>query len=161
MKNLKIELKWALIFTAMTLTWMVLERVAGLHDRYIDKHMIFTNFIAIPAIAVYVFALLDKRKNFYLGAMTYVQGLVCGLFITLFVTLLAPLTQYITSTVITPDYFKNVIQYVVEHGTMTREAAEANFNLKNYLIQSVIGAPVMGIITSLLVAIFTQKKAQV
>lgn len=158
MKNIKIEIKWAIIFALMTLLWMVFERSVGLHDTQIDKHAVYTNFIAIPAISVYVFALLDKRKNFYHGKMTYLQGFICGLIITLFVTVLSPLTQYITSTIITPDYFENAIAYGVSTGKTTPEAAEDYFNLENYIIQGLIGAPFMGLITTALVAIFTRKK---
>jgi hypothetical protein len=158
MKNIKIEIKWAIIFALMTLLWMVFERSVGLHDTHIDKHAVYTNFIAIPAISVYVFALLDKRKNFYHGKMTYLQGFICGLIITLFVTVLSPLTQYITSTIITPDYFENAIAYGVSTGKITPEAAEDYFNLENYIIQGLIGAPFMGLITTALVAIFTRKK---
>lgn len=158
MKNIKIEIKWAIIFALMTLLWMVLERSAGLHDTHIDKHAVYTNFIAIPAISVYVFALLDKRKNFYHGKMTYIQGFICGLIITIFVTVLSPLTQYITSTIITPDYFENAIAYGVSTGKTTPEAAEDYFNLENYIIQGLIGAPFMGLITTALVAIFTRRK---
>jgi hypothetical protein len=158
MKNLKIEIKWAIIFATMTLLWMLIEKATGLHDTHIDKHMVYTNFIAIPAIAVYVFALLDKRKNYYHGKMTYLQGFVCGLIITLIVTILSPLTQYITSTFITPDYFQNAIAYGVSTGKTTQEAAEGYFNLENYIIQGLIGAPVMGLLTTAIVAIFTRKK---
>ena len=157
MKNLKIEIKWAIIFALMTLLWMVLEKAVGLHDVHIDKHMTYTNFFAIPAIAVYVFALLEKRKNHYHGKMTYMQGFICGLIITLFVTILSPLTQYITSTFITPDYFQNAIETGVSTGKTTQEAGEAYFNLENYIIQGLIGAPVMGMITTAIVAIFTRK----
>jgi len=138
---------------------MVLEKLVGLHDEHIDKHPIYTNFIAIPAIAIYVFALLDKRKNFYKGAMTYKQGFITGLIITAIVTVLSPLTQYITSTIITPEYFPNMINYSVETGKLTQEAAEEYFNLKNYLLQVIIGTPLMGILTTAIVAIFTRKKS--
>ena len=158
MKNYRIELKWALIFVGMMLTWMVLERIGGFHDARIAQHAIVTNFVAIPAIAVYVFALLDKRKNFYQGKMTYVQGLLSGLVITLIVTALSPLTQYITSTIITPGYFSNMIDYSVREGKMTAGEAANYFNLKSYLVQVLIGTPVMGLITSAVVAIFTRKK---
>jgi hypothetical protein len=158
MKNIKIEIKWAIIFAIMTLLWMVLEKAVGLHDAHIDKHVIYTNFIAIPAIAVYVFGLLDKRKNFYHGKMTYLQGFISGMIITAFVTVLSPLTQYITSTFITPDYFQNAIAYGVSSGKTTQEAAEAYFNLENYIIQGLIGAPIMGLLTTAIVSIFTQKK---
>jgi len=159
MKKIKIEIKWAIIFVVMTLIWMVLEKLVGLHDEHIDKHPIYTNFIAIPAIAIYVFALLDKRKNFYKGAMTYKQGFITGLIITAIVTVLSPLTQYITSTIITPEYFPNMINYSVETGKLTQVAAEEYFNLKNYLLQVIIGTPVMGILTTAIVAIFTRKKS--
>ncbi len=137
---------------------MALERLAGLHDKHIDKHAIYTNFIAIPAIAIYVFALLDKRKNFYHGLMSYKQGFMTGLVITAIVTLFSPLTQYITSTFITPDYFSNAIRHVVAGGKMTQAQAEQYFNLKSYIVQALIGTPVMGIVTTAIVAIFTRKK---
>lgn len=159
MKSIKIEIKWALLFSLMMLLWMLLEKTAGLHSRHIDKHAIFTNLVAIPAIAMYVLALLDKRKNAYNGTMSYRQGLISGLILTAIITVLSPLTQYITSTFITPDYFSNVIAYTVRSGKMTQEAAEAYFNLKSYLIQVLIGTPVMGIITTLVAALFTRKKA--
>ncbi len=158
MKKIGIEIKWAVIFILMMLFWMVLERIAGLHDENIDMHMIFTNFVAIPAIIVYVLALLDKRKNFYGRKMTYMQGFISGLIITLIVTLFTPLTQYIISTIITPQYFPNIIDYSVQEGIYTREEAEAYFNLNSYIIQSTIFTPVMGVVTTAIVAIFTRKQ---
>jgi hypothetical protein len=158
MHKIKIEIKWGIIFAAAGLLWMLLERLVGLHGPHIDKHAIYTNIFAIPAIAIYLLALLDKRNNFYNGIMTYKQGLISGLIITLIVTILSPLTQYITSSIITPEYFPNIIDYTVEQGKMTRDAAEAQFNLKNYIVQGLIGAPLMGIVTSAIVAIFTRKK---
>lgn len=160
MDKIKIEIKWALYFVLMQLVWMVIERMAGFYNERIDLHATFTNFIAIPAIAVYVFALLDKKKNFYAGNMNYKQGLISGLIISFFVTLISPLTQYITTAFIAQDYFPNVIKYTVEKGDMTQEAAEAFFNLKSYIIQGLIGAPVMGLVTSALVALFTKTKVK-
>ena len=157
MTNFKIEIKWALIFAAMTLGWMLMERLVGLHSTHIDKHLLYSNLIAIPAIAVYVFALLDKRKNYYQGKMTYQQGFMSGLVISLLVMVLSPITQVITSWVITPDYFANIIQHSVSTGKMTQQEAENYFNLKSYIIQGLAGAPVMGIVTSAIVAFFTKK----
>ena len=116
MKNFKIEVKWAFIFIGSLLLWMLLERLIGLHDKHIDKHQYLTMLYSLVAIALYVLAFLDKRKNFYKGLMTYKQGFITGLIITIIVTIFTPLTQWIISSVITPDYFKNVIQYSVETG---------------------------------------------
>jgi hypothetical protein len=159
MKNRKIEIKWALMFVVMSLLWMLLEKLFGLHSTHIDKHMYLTNLFAIPAILVYVLALKEKKKSFFNDKMTYLQGFVSGLIITLIVALLSPLTQWITSTIITPEYFPNVIAYSVETGYHSSlEEAQAYFSLENYIIQSVVGAIVMGVVTSAIVAFFVRTK---
>ena len=159
MKDRKIEIKWGILFVLIGLIWMVFEKAMGWHDVHIDKHATYTNFIAPIAIAIYVFALLDKKRNFYGGKMTYKQGFIAGLIVTLVVVILSPLSQYITSTYITPDYFQNVIDYSVSSGQMEQQAAEEYFNLKSYILQSVIGAAIMGVLTSALVAIFVRSKS--
>ncbi|RAI89991.1 DUF4199 domain-containing protein [Algoriphagus yeomjeoni] len=158
MKNIKIEIKWALIFVIMMLAWMALEKSLGYHDEKIADHPFFTNFVAIPSILIYVFALLDKKKNHYYGLMSYKQGFITGFIITIIVAIFSPLAQYITIEFITPEYFPNVINYAVSSGEMTQEAAEAYFNLKSYMIQSIIGALIMGTVTSAIVAIFVKSK---
>lgn len=140
---------------------MLLEKWVGLHSTHIDKHMYLTNLYAIPAILVYVFALKEKKKIDHNGRMSYKQGLISGLIITLIITAFAPLTQWIISTVITPEYFPNVIAYSVESGFHSSQAeAEAYFNLKSYITQSVIGSLMMGIITTAAVAFFVRTKAK-
>lgn len=136
---------------------MLLEKSAGLYTLRIHKHSTYSNFIAIPAIAIYVFALLDKRNNFYNGSMKYMQGFISGLMITVFVILLSPITQYIISIGIAPEFFPNMIEYSVRNGSMTEDAAEKYFNLKNFIVQGVMFTPVMGIVTTLIVATFVKK----
>jgi uncharacterized membrane protein len=158
MKKFAIEIKWAVLFAVVQLVWMLGERLAGLHDENIEKHAIATNFFAIVAIAVYVVALFDKRKNDFNGKMTWIQGFISGLIITLGVTILTPLTQYLTVEVITPHYFENMIRYAVENGLQTKEEAESYFNLQSFMIQSILTAPILGLATSAIIAIFTRKK---
>ena len=161
MANIKIEIKWALLFAAVSLLWMLLEKLSGLHSTYIDYHMYLTNLFAIPAIWMYVLALKDKRKQCYNGTMSYKQGLLSGLLLTCFIALLSPLTQWITTYVITPEYFPNVIKRSVEIGYFKTEAeAMANFNFKNYVVQGLIGALVMGLVTTLVVMIFLRTKSK-
>ena len=129
----------------------------GLHDVYIDQHAVYTNFVAIPAILIYFFALRDKRETFYKGKMTYTQGLASGLIITAIVTVITPALQFVTSTFITPEYFQNASEYAVSQGMMSAEQAAEYFNTNSYIIQATIGAPIMGIMTSLIVAGFTKR----
>jgi hypothetical protein len=146
------------LFILLGLIWMVFEKSMGWHDVHIDKHATYSMIFAPIAVALYVFALMDKKKNFYGGRMSYMQGFITGLIITLVVVILTPLSQYITSTYITPDFFSNVIAYSVSSGAMEPEAAQQYFNLKNYVIQGTIFAAVMGLVTSALVSIFFRSK---
>ncbi len=156
MMKYKTEIKFAFAFFVMTLMWMAMERLLGLHSTHIDKHATYTNLYAIPSIVIYVLALREKR-SYYNGIMSYGQAFKAGFIMTLFITVLSPISQYITSIYITPHYFENVINYTVSNGTLTQEQANAEFNLNNYLIYSIIGAPVMGIITTSIVSFFAKK----
>lgn len=160
MKRYAIEIKWGVIFVVVMLLWMLFEKLMGWHDVHIDKHPVYTNLFAIPATVMYVLALLDKRKNYYGGTMTWKQGFFTGLIVSVVVMVLSPLAQWITHFVITPDYFANVIDHTVSTGKMTREQAENYFSFGNYLWQSTLFALIIGAVTAAVVAIFTRKRPQ-
>lgn len=158
MKKYQIELTWGLLFTLTSLIWVVIEKLLGWYGNNIEQHATLTNLFAIPAIAIYVLALRDKRKKDLGGVMSWKQGFITGLLITLVVVVLSPLTQILTHRIIAPEYFPNIIEYTVSTNQLTQAEAETYFNLKNYIPQSMLGALVMGIITSAVVAVFTRKK---
>jgi len=162
MGKLKIEIKWAFIYIAALLLWMVVERIAGLHDSRIHLHLYLTLGFLIPAIWIYVLALKDKRDRYFGGTMSYKQGLISGLFITLIITVLSPLTQWIISFVITPHFFTNVIEYSLEVGYHeSREEAEQHFNYSNYARQSFTASLFLGLIITAVVAFFVKKPKNV
>lgn len=153
-------LKWGGIFCLTMLIWMLLEKLSGLHSTYLQYHMYLTNLFAIPAIYVYARAGREYRTKVKGGSVNYIQALQAGLATTLVVVLMSAPMQYLISTFISPEYFPNVINLSVEMKMMTREEAEAYFNLANYMKQSTIGAAIMGAITSLIVAFFSSKKSR-
>lgn len=153
----KLELKWGIIFTITALLWMIFEKAMGWHGTKIELHAIYTNFFAILAILIYVLAYRDKRKNGS-GPMQWKHGFFFGLGIAVVVTLLNPLSQWIISTLISPEYFPNAINYAVENGKLSQEEAEAYFNIKNYIIQGTFGGLIMGAVTGAIVALFIQKR---
>ena len=154
------ELKWAGIFIVVALLWMVLERLAGLHGPRIEHHATLTNLFSLPAVAVYVLALRDKRDGDLGGTMTYGQGFVSGAIITVIVALVSPLSQWVTHTVITPDYFENAIAAADRMGMASQADAEAYFNLANYIRLSMFGALAMGVGTAAVVAFFVRRKPE-
>lgn len=159
MTNFKTEIKWAGIFIAVMLIWMLLENLSGLHSTYLEYHPMVTMFFMIPAFAVYILALRDKKQNDLDGHMTFGQGFKAGMIISIIITILSPLTQWIISYVITPEFFPNVIEYSLETGYHeNRAAAEAYFSYKNYAIQSTVWALISGVLTSALVTLFMRSK---
>jgi hypothetical protein len=159
MKKLNIEIKWAIIFSIVGLIWMVIEKVSGLHSTYIDYHLYLTNLFAIPAIWMMVMALKNKKRVDYNGKMDYKQGVISGILLSTFIAALSPATQWITTYIISPEYFPNVIKRSVELGYFkTTAEAEANFNYANYAQQGAIAALMMGILTTLIAMIFIRSK---
>lgn len=158
MENYKTEIKWGIIFTVILILWMVFEWAMGWHGEQIEQHATMTNIFAIVAVGIYIMAFLDKRKRDYDGAMTWTQGFMTGFVITIVVAILSPLAQWIIHSFVSPDFFKNMIDHAVETGNMSRSEARGYFNLKSYMIQGSLGALMMGIVTSAVVAVFTQKK---
>lgn len=158
MNKFKIEIKWGVIFILMSLTWILIERVCGLHSTHIDLHPYISMLFMVPAVAVFVLAIKDKKQNYYSGTITYKQGFVSGLIVTLIVTLFSPITQWIISNIISPDYFKNAINYSVSTGKLSLQAASEYFNFSNYVVQSLIMSAVAGVVTSAIVAYFYRTK---
>ena len=161
MKNLfsKHEVKWALIFVVVALIWMTFEKMMGWHDLPgIENHATYTMIFMIPAILVYVIAMRDIRQNKYEGSMTWKQGFLSGLGIAIIVALLSPVSQYITSEIISPDYFKNAIEYSVTELGKDRAEMESHFNLQSYIIMGAIGGLIYGVITSAVVALFVRNQ---
>ena len=158
MKKIGYELKWALLFMVMQLLWMLFEKSMGWHDEHIDRHPIYSSLVAIPAIALYVIALLDIRRNRFGGRMSWKQGFRSGALISVLVCVLSPLSLWITMEYITPHFFENAIRYAVSSGKSTQAEAKAYFNLRSYMLQGLIGSLAMGLVTSALVALFVRKK---
>jgi len=153
----KSEIKWGLIFTAAALLWMVFEKAMGWHGPKIELHHIFTNFFAVLAIGIYILAFLDKRKNNQ-GPMQWKHGFFFGIGIAVVVTILNPLSQWIISRLISPEFFPNAIKHAVENTHLSQEEAETYFSLKNYIIQGTYGGLIMGAVTAAIIALFIQKK---
>ena len=152
----KIELKWGLIFAAMQLVWITLEFLFGLHDKYISWHPTVSNFIALSSIIIMVLAIRDKRAALN-GKITFGTAFLCGLGVSVVVAILSLLTQLIFFRLINPNFFANFIRYAIENSKTTLEQAQANFNLTSFMLQGAIGAIIIGVFTSLVIATVIRK----
>lgn len=157
MKALKIELKWAFIFTIVMLVWMLFEKTLGWHDEKIADHYWLTLLFMPFAILMYILVMREKRRRHYDKKMTWLQGFITGTKMAVFVALLSPIAQYITHNYITPEYFNNVATYSVTNDLMSIQEANDYFNITNYMLQSLVGALGGGLVISAIVAIFLKR----
>ena len=160
MNKYRTLIKWALIHSGMFLAWMIIERLAGLHSNKLAMQQVVTTFILMPSFVIYILALRETRKNVYGGKITYQQSFVSGLWLTTCIVILSPVNQMITTTIISPEYFSNLTAYVISKGIMTEEQAHKQFNNENYIIQSVIGGLITGIIFSAIISFFIKSNKQ-
>lgn len=156
--KIKILIKWAVLFTLMYLGWMYFEKAIGLHHHNSEMHPRVTNLMALPAIAIYVLALWEIKNKVYQRRINFSQGFKAGLIMSAFILALGPLRQYITTTFIIPDFFDQSITHALEDGNTTPEQARNYFNLKSYILLTLLGDIFMGILTSVVAALIVRTR---
>ncbi len=148
---MKTELKYALIFIAMQLVWLIIEVLSGLQTIYKDLHPIVSNFIFIPSVAIMAMGIRAKKKDLG-GKILFREAFLAGVLMSFIIAMLSPLVILIFDKFINPNFFTDFQNYAVEKGMLNIEQAKDYFNLKSYMLQSALGAMVMGTVTSAIVA---------
>lgn len=156
MKNLRIEFKWAMIFTILSVLWMYVEKNMGWHDNAIFNHQFYTELVIIPVLyfIVLIFELREKKKNYFNNKITWEQALVSGGIVAVIVCVFSPLLQYYFSAVISPHYFEKATEIMVKNGRVTRESAEDVYNLKASMIDAILFNLAMGIVSAAIIGYF-------
>ncbi|TNE74331.1 DUF4199 domain-containing protein [bacterium] len=157
MEKIKLEVKWGVIFVLTSMLWMFIEKMMGWHGEHIDQQRYMTNLFIVPATLVFVYALRDKRNQLQ-GEISWKQGFMAGMIITSVIFMMSPVSLWVSLNLISPEFFPNMISFTVSREILDQETAEAYFNFRNYVIQSALGAFVMGTITSAAVAFFIKNK---
>ena len=158
MKNYALELKWAINFSIASLLWMILEKTLGWHDQYLAKQMLYTNLFAFVAIAIFVFALLEKKKKEYNGVITWKQGFISGMILSFIIAVFSQLVNYITYNYITPGYFDKMINLIVSEKKQTVEQVTSLYNMKSFIFQGISNSMSMGVTFGAIVAYFIKTK---
>jgi|SRR5690606_12885958 len=160
MKKYALEIKWALVFSALTLLWVFLEKSVGLHGPHIAKQPLYVYLFAPVAIVVYVLAIREKKFKTFSGRLTWKQGLVSGIYLSAFIAILNPLVQYLSFAVISPEFLPNMISYVTEKNLMTPPQAQMMYSLNTLYLQGAFSALSMGIVTAAAVSYFVRTKPE-
>ena len=147
-KDINIEVKWAIVFITIQLLWFLGEKIAGLHDGNVDRQVQLTPVLVIIGLIIFYLALREKKEKVFNGNCNFKQAYFSGFNLTVLITVISPLVYYIAYSIISPDYFDKVIAFQVEAGKMTQEEALDSYNLGTYLIQSIVGTFLLGMLIS-------------
>lgn len=161
MRSIRIELRWAILFSFFLMAWMWIEKYLGWHDQLIGKQVWYHLLILlISYIVFYYFALKDKRNIYYKGKMDWKRALISGGIMSVFIAILSPFIQYFIYNYITPDYFGNMIEYQTskEKYSMTLEGAQSLYNMKTFIFDEVVSSLSFGIVISAIVGLFVRTK---
>ena len=158
MKRFAFEFKWAAIVTACTVIWTAFEKSMGWHDELIAKHSSYSMLFGLVAIALYFFALSDKKRNHYDGLMNWTQGFLSGMVMTVMIAILTPLALYAALTSVSPDFLPNMKEYMTSSGKMTADIADKMYDMQSYIMYSVFFALSTGVVTSAIVALIVRSK---
>lgn len=104
MRNLKTEIKYAVISAITLVIWVTVEHLLGFNTTKMDKGEYTRPIIAI-AVFIFLFLGIREKKNKELGGqLTFMQGLKTAFFISLFYALLQAIWFAIYGGIINPDY---------------------------------------------------------
>jgi hypothetical protein len=157
MSKFKIEFKWAIYYTFLGIMWFQLEKYLGFHDKNIANQPVFTNLIYIFIFGIYILFLIDKKKNYFNGIMTWQQGLISGLVLSVLAMILAPFSIYFKLKYVNPNFFEQMIHASTARGIKLENAVTV-FNMKAYITLGVVDCLSFGIIFAALASALVKTK---
>jgi len=157
MNKFKIEFKWAIYYTFLGIIWFKLENYLGFHGEGVANQAVFSNLIYLFIFGIYILFLMDKKKNYYNGIMTWQQGLISGVVLSVLAMILAPFAIYFKLKYVNPNFFEQMIQASTKRG-INLENAEALYNMKAYITLGVVDCLSFGIIFAALASSIVKSK---
>lgn len=154
----RIELKYGVMISLLSLLWLSLEFMVGFHDIHIAHHPYVSLLSLIIPVLVMRHALQERKIES--GQLTFRQAFTSAMIITFITTMLAAPVQLVFHKIVNPDFFMNMIEYAVTQRKLSPNEAARYFNFGNYAMQSVTGSLVVGTVVSMLLAYFASKKPQ-
>jgi hypothetical protein len=138
--------------------WMMLEKFLGYHDDKIQYQPLFSMLFGFVTLVIYIFALKDKKINFYHNQMNWREGFVSGLTLSLVIALFTTMIEYTKHHVISPYFLETMQKIIVEQNKMTLENAENFFTFSNTLSQSIFYVISFGSVLAALISLVIKSK---
>jgi hypothetical protein len=157
-QKLSLSFVWASIFSLASLLWISIAKPLGLLSTHLDKFPIYSMLFFVPAFLIWYWALKAIKTKAFNNSINFKEAFIVGLIITIIATAFVPVVQLIFHKLVEPNYFNIMIEQAKSKGGSSAEEAEAIFNLKSYMIQSVIASLLAGVFTSAIIALIVKNK---
>ena len=149
--NIRIEFRYAVLSSLLTLLWLCTEYLIGLQDKYIAIYPYVTFFAFIIPVICIRLALLEKTELLF-QKISFKQAFFCGLLLTVFATIFCVPIQIAFLKLINIDFLDNMAAYATEHGKQPKELAQMYYTPGFYITGSVIITFITGAVVSLILA---------
>ena len=159
MKKFAFEIKWAFRYIFAYLLWICIEKYFGYYDHNISKYFLYSLLFNFVMIYIYIFAIRDKKKTYFNNVMHWRQGATSAVALSVIIAILMPFCQVLIHRGIAPEFFPNMIEYRVSKGG-DLATAEAFFNLKSYIFQSVFNVLSYGVVVGAVISLMLQTKSK-
>ncbi len=161
-----LELRWGVIIGLVNLVWLYLSFYLGMHTHGLTWIQVMGLVSVILSFIGYVLGLRAISRKY--PEMTFSEGLKSGVRIAGVVAVFAMIAQFGYFYLVHPDWTDYMVEetgkYYSAQGVTGADleeyklGAKTTFGLRSYLIQSVIGALFVGVITSLITVAILQRK---
>ena len=111
MKNLKTEIKYAILSAITLVIWVTAEHLLGFNTTKMELGQYTRPIIAIAPFIFLFFGIREKKNKELDGQLTFMQGFKTAFFISLFYALLQGMWFAIYSGLINPDYAALSLQF--------------------------------------------------
>ena len=157
MKKFEIELKWASVFTAISIAWVYLEKYLGYHDAKISSQAIFSFWLLIPQAIVCVLSIFEKREKYYKGEITWQKAFISGVVLSAAIAGLSPAAIYLMLEVVSPEFLSSIVEVRAEQG-IPREGLEQIYNLNTMITQAIFNNLATGVFFAAVIALILKNK---
>ncbi|MDF1656053.1 MAG: DUF4199 domain-containing protein [Verrucomicrobiales bacterium] len=161
-----LELRWGLIIGSVNMGWLFLSYYLGMHDQGLGMIQVMTLVSVLLSVVGYLLGLRDITFRF--PDTQYKEGLRSGAIIAGIVAVFAALSQVIYFKLINPGWTEQMVEltrnFYLESGLPETEAeqfaegAKQTFGLTSYMIQSALGAIIIGMISTAIILMFLRKR---
>lgn len=154
---MRTEILWGSIAGLSSLLWILGEWALGFHTVYLEQYANASLAWGVAFIVCVLLGMLQKRNAVGL-VYTRGVGIRTGLFVTTIAVGVKPIIWWLYAQVLNTSFFSTLIAYEVSMGNAKATQAELLYNWRTFMLLSMVGTLVLGVLSTLFISWFIKAK---